>query len=76
MTKRLNDHRTKITRPNGTVREMNYGDAGQLTNTWEKAATGVPIAMFKLGWNNAGRVDWEFAAPPPHGYIAPARTKE
>lgn len=64
----------KITRPNGTVREMNYDLAGQLTNIWEKTGAGVPISMFKLNWNNAARVEWEFAAPLPHASTPPSRT--
>jgi len=63
----------KITRPNGAVREMNYDAAGEMTNIWEKTAAGTPIAMFKLSWNNAARVEWEFAAPPPHAYTPPTR---
>ena len=64
----------KITRPNGTVRTMDYDAAGQLTNLWEKTASGTPIAVFKLGWNNAGRVEREFAAPLPHAWTPPVRT--
>lgn len=64
----------KITRPNGTTREINYDSAGQTTNIMEKMAIGVPIAFFKLSWSDAGRVDWEFAAPLPHAYTPPTRT--
>jgi RHS repeat-associated protein len=62
---------TKITRPNGTIRIINYDDAAQVTNIVEKAANNAPIAFFKLDWNNAGHIDWEFAMhsqranPPP-----------
>ena len=54
-----------ITRPNGTVREMNYDAAGQATNIVEKTASGSPIALFKFRWNDAARIEWEFAAPLP-----------
>ena len=64
----------KITRANGTVRVMDYDAAGELTNLWEKTSAGVPIAVFKLGWNAAARVEWEFAAPLPHSYTPPTRT--
>ncbi len=64
---------TKITRPNGTVREMNYDAAGQLTNIVEKTASGNVINLFRLNWNAAARVEWEFAAPLPHAYTLPNR---
>jgi RHS repeat-associated protein len=64
----------KITRPNGTIREMNYDSAGQLTNIVEKTAAGNVINLFKLSWNAAARVEWEFAAPLPHAYTPPSRT--
>jgi len=63
----------KLTRPNGTVREMNYDSAGQLTNLLERTATGVPIAVNKFNWDNAGRIAWEFAAPLSHSNAAPTR---
>ena len=62
----------KITRPNGTVRELNYDAAGQVQNIWEKNPSGIPVAMFKFRWNDAGRLASEFAAPPPH--VPSART--
>ena len=62
-----------ITRPNGTVREMNYDAAGQMTNLVERLANGDPIALFKLHWNDAARVAWEFAAPLPQPFTPPAR---
>jgi RHS repeat-associated protein len=65
---------TSVTRPNGTVRIINYDAAGQTTNIIEKAASGLPISFFKLNWNNAARVQYEFAAPLPHAYTPPART--
>ena len=64
----------KIIRPNGTVREMGYDAAGQMTNTLERTAGGAPISLFKLTWNNAARVEWEFAAPLPQPYTPPSRT--
>lgn len=64
----------KITRPNGTVRTIDYDAAGQTTNIWERTATGTPIAFFKLNWNNAARIEWEFAAPLPAAYTPPTRT--
>ncbi len=63
----------KIVRPNGTVREMNYDTAGQLTNIVERLTNNAPIAFFKLQWNNAARVEWEFAAPVPQPYTPPSR---
>ena len=30
--------------------------------------------MFKLNWNSAARIEWEFAAPMPHAYTPPSRT--
>jgi len=65
---------TSITRPNGTQRTLSYDAAGQTTNIWERTATGEPIALFRLNWNNAERVAWEFAAPLPPAYTPPART--
>jgi RHS repeat-associated protein len=64
----------KITRPNGTVRDISYDAAGQTTNIWERTGAGLPIALFRLNWNNAARVEWEFAAPIPQTYTPPART--
>ncbi len=64
----------KIIRPNGTVREINYDDAGQTTSIVEKTGGGLPLAYFKLNWNDAARVEWEFAAPLPHAYTPPTRT--
>ena len=64
----------KIIRPNGTVRTMDYDAAGEATNIFEKTASGTPIAVFKLGWNAAGRVEREFAAPLPHAWTPPTRT--
>jgi RHS repeat-associated protein len=65
---------TSITRPNGTVRIINYDAAGQTTNIIEKAASGLPISFFKLNWNTAARVKYEFAAPLPHAYTPLTRT--
>jgi len=50
------------------VREINYDTAGQTTNIVEKTTTGFPIAFFKLNFNDAARVEWEFAAPLPHAF--------
>ncbi len=66
---------TKITRPNGTVRQMDYDAAGQLTNIVEKLGNGTPIAAFKLQWDGAGRITNEFRAPLPHSWSAPTRTQ-
>jgi RHS repeat-associated protein len=62
---------TSITRPNGTVRTMNYDIAGQMTNIVEKLTNGAPIAFSRLNWDNAARVQWEFAAPLPHTNTTP-----
>lgn len=64
----------KITRPNGTVRTMDYDAAGEATNLIERTSANLPIALFKLNWNAAARVAWEFAAPPPHPSTPPTRT--
>jgi RHS repeat-associated protein len=63
----------KIIRPNGTVREMNYDAAGQMTNIVERLTNNAPIAFFKLNWNNAGRIESEFAAPLPQLHTPPTR---
>lgn len=63
-----------ITRPNQTERLMNYDAAGQLTNIVEQFTNGTPIAFFKLNFNAAARVEWEFAAPLPHAASLPTRT--
>jgi RHS repeat-associated protein len=65
---------TNITRPNGSVREIKYDIAGQMTNIVEKLTNQFPIAFFKMNWNEAARMDWEFAAPKPQPYTPPTRT--
>src|SRR5206468_10913512 len=47
---------------------------GQTTNIAEQTASGKVIAFFKLNWNNATRVEWEFGVPLPHAYTPPSRT--
>jgi len=64
----------KISRPNGTVREIGCDAANEPTNIVERLANNAPIAFFKLNWNDAARVEWEFAAPLPHSNAPPART--
>jgi YD repeat-containing protein len=64
---------TKIVRPNGTVRHMQYDPAGQLTNILEVTALEEPIVWIKQGWDNAGRLNWEFTAPLQHAYTQPLR---
>lgn len=68
----------KIIRPNNTVRILDHDAAGQTTNIWERATTGgsngTPIALFRLNWNNAARMEWEFAAPITPSYTPPTRT--
>jgi YD repeat-containing protein len=64
---------TKIVRPNGTVRHMQYDPAGQLTNILEVTALEEPIVWIKQGWDNAGRLNWEFTAPLQHAYTPPQR---
>ncbi len=65
---------TGITRPNGTQRIINYDAAGQTTNITEKAANGNIIAFYKLGWDNAARMQTEYGAPLPHAATVPTRT--
>lgn len=70
----LASHLTSITRPNNTVRLINYDDDGETTNIIEKTTTGFPIAFFTLNWTtNSGRVAREFAGPLPHAYTPPTR---
>ena len=73
MTYDLAGRLTSITRPNGTARLIGYDAAGQTTNIIEVTPNNVPIAFFRLNWNNAARVQWEFAAPLPHSYTPPSR---
>ena len=66
---------TSITRPNGTVRLINYDAAGETTNIIEKTTSGFPIAFYRLNYDGAARVQWEFGAPLPKTNAAPqART--
>jgi len=65
---------TSITRPNGTIRTNAYDAAGQLTNAWDRMAGGVPVSIFTLRWDGAGRITNEFAVPVPHAYTPPGRT--
>ena len=74
MTYDLASRLTSITRPNGTQRIINYDAAGETTNIVEKLTNNAPIAFFKLNWNSAARVEWEFAAPLPHSNSVPTRT--
>lgn len=67
----LANRATLITRPNLTQRLINYDVAGETTNIIEMTTTGFPITFFTLGWNNAGRPAWEFAAPLPHTNALP-----
>jgi len=64
---------TSITRPNGSVRTIGYDAAGQTTNITEKATNGNIIAFYKLGWDNAARMQTEFGAPLPHTSTVPTR---
>ena len=65
---------TGITRPNGTLRVINFDAAGEATNIIEKTTANFPIAFFKLNYDAAARVAWEFAAPLPHTNAPPTRT--
>ena len=67
----LANHLTSITRPNGTVRQVSYDAAGQATNIVEKLTNNFPIAFFRLNYDNAARVQWEFGAPLPQTNTAP-----
>ena len=64
---------TGITRPNGTQRIIGYDAAGQTTNILEKLTNGTIIALFKLGWDNASRMQFEYSAPLPHAATMPTR---
>jgi RHS repeat-associated protein len=72
-TYNLANRLTSITRPNGTVREMFFDAAGQMTNLVERLTNNAPVAFFKLNWNSAARIEWEFAAPLPHPFTPPTR---
>ncbi|MGH7988880.1 MAG: DUF6531 domain-containing protein, partial [Limisphaerales bacterium] len=74
MTYDLAGRLTTITRPNGTERVISYDSAGEATNILEETAAGFPIALFRLNWNAADEMQWEFAAPLPHTNAPPART--
>ncbi len=74
MTYDLAGRLTSITRPNGTERIISYDVAGQSTNIIEMTAANLPIALFRLNWDNAARAQWEFAAPLPHAVTVPTRT--
>ncbi len=63
-----------VTRPNGTVRSIVYDDAGQPTSVTEQTAGNIPIAIFRLNWDGAARVQWEYAAPVPHNNPVPTRS--
>jgi RHS repeat-associated protein len=69
----LNSRLTSIVRPNGSYRTIGYDAAGQATNILEQMSNSLPIAMFKLNWDNAARAQWEFAAPLPHSTPVPTR---
>jgi RHS repeat-associated protein len=62
-----------IARPNGTTRMINYDSAGETTNVVEEAASRAPIAFFKMNYDSAARMRWEFAGPTPHSYTLPIR---
>lgn len=70
----LANRMTTVTRPNGTLRVINYDADGEVTNIVEKTTANLPIAFFKLGWTNSGRVAWEFAAPLPPTNSLTSRT--
>ena len=65
---------TSITRPNGTQRIISYDSAGQSTNIIEETPVGFPIALFRLNWNSAAEMQWEFAAPLHNTNSPPTRT--
>ncbi|HEX3797330.1 MAG TPA: RHS repeat-associated core domain-containing protein [Verrucomicrobiae bacterium] len=70
----LDSRVTSVTRPNGTTCSNFYDLDGELTNTIEQAASHAPITFFKLKWNAAARVDYEFMAPTNHPYSLPSRS--
>ena len=74
MTYDLAGRATSITRPNGTYRTIAYDATGQPTNILEQTAIGFPIALFRLNWNSAAEMQWEFSAPLPHTNAPPTRT--
>jgi RHS repeat-associated protein len=64
----------KIIRPNLTTREIIYDDAGQTREIWERKSDGTPITVFKIKWDDGGRVEHEFIAPLPKPYTEPSIT--
>jgi len=56
----------RVVQGNGTARELGYDAGGQLTNLVERRSAGVngaALAVRQMGWNGAGRMEWEFAGP-------------
>ncbi len=65
---------TGISRPNGTVRSITYDAAGQTTQITEVTSAGIPISYFKLGHDEAGRINDEFIAPIPAAFTEATET--
>jgi len=63
-----------ITRPNGTVREITYNAAGETVKIRELAPNGVPLALFQLDYDEAGRIKGELIAPLPQPFTESAQT--
>ncbi len=64
---------TSINHPNGTQRLVSYDADGEATNITEKSANGSIIVLYKLGWDQAARMNTEYAAPLPHSATLPTR---
>jgi len=59
---------TSISRPNGTVRTMQYDAADQVTRIEERKSDGTLILLFSFEYDQAGRITEEFAGPLPKEY--------
>jgi len=60
-----------ITRPNNTVREITYNEAGETVKIRELDPNGLPLALFQLNYDEAGRIKGELILPPPQSYAEP-----
>jgi len=59
---------TAISRPNGTVRTLQYDSADQLTRIEERKADNSLILYYSFQYDDAGRIIEEFAGPLPQSY--------
>ncbi|MGH7979045.1 MAG: RHS repeat-associated core domain-containing protein, partial [Limisphaerales bacterium] len=74
LTYDLDGHMTGVFRPNGTSRIISYDSAGEVTSVLEQMANGLPIALMRYNWDEAGRMSLDFIAPLPHTNSPPPRS--